>query len=79
MNDIAQGVAQALNNTLNLCLVYLAGTIGLVLLMIGIFKFAAWIVDRRKDVPPSSKGRTFDFESKDVGSNPTGGSEDEDG
>lgn len=79
MNDIAQGVAQALNNTLNLCLVYLAGTIGLVLLMIGIFKFAAWIVDRRKDVPPSSNGRTPGFEPGDAGSTPAGGSEENDG
>lgn len=75
MNNIAQTVAQSLNNTFNLCIGYLVVSVGLVLLSIVIFKFAAWVSDRRKGVPPSSKGRTFDFESKDVGSNPTGGSE----
>lgn len=74
--DITQTVAQSLNNTFNLCFGWLVGSIGLVLLAIGVFKFAAWISDRRKNIPPSSKGRTFDFESKDVGSNPAGGSED---
>jgi hypothetical protein len=42
MNDMAQ----VLEGTLNLCLVYLVGTIGLILLMIGIFRLVVWIADR---------------------------------
>lgn len=42
MNDMAQ----VLEGMLNLCLVYLVGTIGLILLMIGIFRLCAWIADR---------------------------------
>lgn len=46
-------VMVSLARTLDLCLLYLAVMVGAILLSIGVFKFAAWIADRRK-TPPSS-------------------------
>jgi predicted transporter len=45
--DIAQMVAQSLTKAVNFCFLYLVVMVGTIFLLIGIFKFAAWIADRR--------------------------------
>ena len=76
--DVAQVVVQSLGRTINFCFLYLGVVVGITLLFVGILKLIAWVSDTRRarewdEIPPSSNGRTFDFESKDVGSNPTRG------
>lgn len=72
--DAAQIVAQSLGRSINFCLLYLVVVVGTVILLIAVFKAAAWIADRRS-VPPSSNGRTPGFEPGDAGPTPAGGSE----